>query len=113
MIHNHLGFFVGSQIQEVSRANILHQTLIIRSRFQAFRQRIRATHLPPGRRRAPLLLLLAHRPININHPLVLQDKTNGSRLLALPLRHSDKMGILDNRDPVPSTRTMAVTQVQT
>jgi len=105
----------GSQAQ-ASRDNTLHQALIIRSRPQASRHRIKAIHLPPGRHRASILLLLARRPINISHLPVLLGKINGARLLALLRSHLSGMAILDkkgNRHSIPLTRTVAVARVQT
>ena len=96
--------FTGSRTQEASRASTLPQ---------AFHRPIKAIHPPPGRPRASILLPLARPPISTSH---LRAKTNGTRLLVLLLPCRPEMAILDtkgNMDPVPSTRTLAVTPAQT
>ena len=111
----------GSQIQRVSITSTLPQPRTIRHLSQAFHHRILVIRPPPGRRRASISPLLArlpvntshlpvHLPVNSTHHLVLRVKTNGARLLALPLCNPDQLA---TQGPVPLTRTTVVSLVQT
>ena len=107
---------LGIQTQEASPASTLPRTLTTRARFQTSHRPIQDFSLPPGRHRASTLLPLVHRPINTSHLLVLRVTTNGILHLAPHLSHPE-MAILDsskdNMGPVPSTRILVVSPVQT